>query len=443
MSDGLNQQLLRLAELLQLGQRAREASRDELPFVIVNESLRAVRYDQAVLWDARSEKVAALSGGNRPEGGAPYVLFLNRLYKAVAGGAHGRDAQQIVPAEVVAKASVNDENWLAPNILWWPLRVREQTVAVLMLSRREPWPEAEFPVIENLAGSYAHAWEMSRVRVAPVKTGGVHRLRRTAAIAAAIALVGLGLLPVRTSAIAPAEVVARTPMFVRAPFAGVVDAIQVSPNAPVKAGQLLVRLERRQLEAEFRVSAKTYEVASTQYRQITQEAIGDPRAREKLAELRGKLDEARADYDYRRARLERSDIVAPADGIAVFNDPAEWIGRPVEVGERIMQVSPPSSTRIEIELPVTEEANFAEGAEVSFFNNLNPDSPSDGRLVFMSYATTITPSGVLSYIARADLKDEQGLRLGLKGTAKIFGPRRPLVLWLLRRPIAFLRQLVA
>ena len=35
------------------------------------------------------------------------------------------------------------------------------------------------------------------------------------------------------------------------------------------------------------------------------------------------------------------------------------------------------------------------------------------------------------------------LRLGLKGTAKIFGPRRPLALWLLRRPIAFLRQILA
>ena len=31
----------------------------------------------------------------------------------------------------------------------------------------------------------------------------------------------------------------------------------------------------------------------------------------------------------------------------------------------------------------------------------------------------------------------------LKGTAKIFGPERPLALWLLRRPLAYLRQLVA
>ena len=50
---------------------------------------------------------------------------------------------------------------------------------------------------------------------------------------------------------------------------------------------------------------------------------------------------------------------------------------------------------------------------------------------------------VLSYTARADLDEGGALRLGLKGSAKVFGPRRPLILWLLRRPIAYIRQLIA
>ena len=108
-----------------------------------------------------------------------------------------------------------------------------------------------------------------------------------------------------------------------------------------------------------------------------------------------------------------------------------------------MQISPPTSSRIEIELPAADATTFAEGTEVTFFSNLNPDQPAAGRLVFMSYATTMTPGGVLSYTARADLDEGGGLRLGLKGSAKVFGPRRPLVLWLLRRPIAYVRQLIA
>jgi len=57
--------------------------------------------------------------------------------------------------------------------------------------------------------------------------------------------------------------------------------------------------------------------------------------------------------------------------------------------------------------------------------------------------TTMTPSGVLAYTARADLQHVADLRLGLKGTAKIFGPRRPLAVWLLRKPLAYIRHLLA
>jgi len=437
----LNQQLLRLTEVLQLTARARNSSRDELPFVIVNETVRAVAYDQAVLWDARSESIVAVSGAGQLDAGAPYVLLLNRLYRHVAGSGK-RDQVQRLDAEAIVSDVEGAKAWLAPHLLWWPIRVRGTVVAVLLLGRRVAWPDTEFPLFDVLFGAYGQSWELARSRVAPARIGG-RRLAMRLLLAAAVALVITGgLVPVRSSSIASAEVVARHPAFVRAPFAGVVDAIEVPPNAPVKAGQLVVRLERRQLEAEYKVAGKALETAMAQYRQASQEAITDPRAREQLATLRARLDEARADFDYREARLGRADIVSPADGIAVFNDPAEWVGRPVEVGERILQVSPPTSSRIEIELPVAEATSLEEGADVLFFSNLEPDQPASGKVVFVSYATTATPSGVLAYTARADLQDD-GLRLGLKGTAKIFGPERPLALWLLRRPIAFLRQLFA
>jgi multidrug resistance efflux pump len=438
---GLNQQLLRLTELVQLGARAREAGRDELPFVIVNESVRAIAYDQAALWDVRSEKVVALSGAARFEPGSPYILMLNRLYRSVVG-LRKQNQAHLLDAEIVERVRAAEDVPLAPHLLWWPLQLYGQTVAVLLLGRRDPWTEGDRLVLEALCGSYAQAWELARVPLAPVRPDRRRRMRTMAIGFGVAAVLALGLMPVRSSTIAPAEVVADAPAFVRAPFAGVVDSIAVPPNAAVHAGQLLVRLERRQLEAEYSVAANALDVATAQYRQISQEAIADPRAREQLASVRGKLDEARAEFEYRKARLARAEIVAPADGVAVFNDPAEWIGRPVEIGERILQVAPAESSRIEIELPAADTTTFEEGAEVSFFSNLHPDEPQTGRLVFLSYSTSLTPTGVLSYTDRADLNGGK-LRLGLKGTAKVFGPRRPLALWLLRRPLAFLRQLIA
>ncbi len=438
MSGALNQQLLRLAGVLQLQERARLAPREELGFIFVNETIQVVAYDQAALWDARGPRIVALSGAARPEPGAPYLAFLERLCRRIAASGSARDIHTPAPA-------ADDAEWtefLAPHVLWCPFVVPE-LAAGLLLARQDPWTEGDRQVLAALCGSYAQTWELGRARRARSGPAAWPRARRLVILGAALAGLGLCFVPVRSSVIAPAEVSATTPVFVRAPFAGVINSIAVAPNAPVHVGEVLVRLDRRQFQAQERVARQAMEVAEAQLRQATQEAIVDPHAREQLAALRGKLAEAQADLDYQRTLLERSDIAAAADGVAVFNDPGEWIGRPVETGERILQIAPPASGRIEIEIPADDTVTLQDGARVLFFNNINPDQPVEGRLVFASYAASLSPSGVLAYTARADLAPGTALRLGLKGTAKIYGPQRPLALWLLRRPLTWVRNLLA
>jgi hypothetical protein len=58
-----------------------------------------------------------------------------------------------------------------------------------------------------------------------------------------------------------------------------------------------------------------------------------------------------------------------------------------------------------------------------------------------AYEAQPTPGGQLAY--RLDARfDEAPPRIGLRGTAKLFGERAPLALYLLRRPLAGLRQSV-
>lgn len=435
MSGALDQQMLRLAAAIHLGARAREVPRNELGFVIVNETVQVVAYDQAALWDARSRKIVALSGAARVEPGAPYV----RLLRRVCGRNGGKTPTVIAP---LAAEQADWQEFLGPEAVWCPFVVAGDVIGGLLLARRMPWADADLQLLDALAGAYGQSWELARARRASLRPGVGRRLRQIAAGALVVAALALAALPIPSSAIAPAEVVADAPAFVRAPFAGVIDSIAVAPNQPVTAGQIIVRLDRRQLEAQLRVAEKASEVAEANYRQASQEAIADPRAREQLAVLRSKLDEARADLEYRRTLLSRTAIPAPADGIAVYNDPADWIGRPVETGERIMQVAAPASRRVEIELPVGEAVTLSPGARVMFFDNLNPDRPSEAVLTRVSYTTSLSVTGVLVYMCDAQLAEGGALRLGLKGSAKIIGPPRPLALWLLRRPIAWLREVL-
>ncbi len=435
MSGAMTEQMLRLAAALHLGARVREVPREELGFVIVNETVQAIAYDQAALWDARSRKVAALSGASRVEAAAPYVGFLRRFCGRFT------ETTPAVVRPLPGEATEADE-FLGPELLWCPFVVGGDPIGGLLLARRAPWTEGDIQLMATLAGGFAQSWELARARRARLRPGFGRRIRQFAILLLAAGVLALGAVPIPSSAIAPAEIVADAPAFVRAPFAGVIDSIAVAPNQPVTAGQIIVRLDRRQLEAQQRVAEKASEVAEANYRQASQEAISDPKAREQLAVLRSKLDEARADLEYRRTLLSRAAIPTPAAGIAVYNDPADWIGRPVETGERIMQVAAPISRRVEIELPVGEAITLEPGARVLFFDNLNPDRPTEAVLTRASYTTTMSLAGVLVYVCDAALEGEASLRLGLKGSAKIFGPPRPLALWLLRRPIAWLREVL-
>lgn len=266
-------------------------------------------------------------------------------------------------------------------------------------------------------------------------------VRRVIQIAGVVLLAAATLIPVRSSVLAPAEIVAAAPFPIRVPFDGVVDAIHVQPNASVHKGDRLVSLDTTERRAKAEVSDKALEIARAEYAETAQQAFGDQAAKGRLALQRAKIEQVQLEADYNRAMLNRADIVAPNDGVAVFDDAHQWIGRPVTLGERIMVVAAPTSAALDIAVPVADVVTFNPAAEVEFFPNIAPDHPASGTLDSVAYAATLNPEGGLAYTARAQhLDSRDGLRLGLKGTAKIYGPKRAFLLWVLRRPLAVVRD---
>jgi hypothetical protein len=60
-----------------------------------------------------------------------------------------------------------------------------------------------------------------------------------------------------------------------------------------------------------------------------------------------------------------------------------------------------------------------------------------------SYEAELTPENILAYRILADFTDTDDMpRIGLQGTAKIYGERITLFFYLFRRPIATLRQYI-
>jgi hypothetical protein len=450
VAGALNYQLLRLSALQMLQRRARDAERAELGFVMVNETMQVLSYQQSAFWDAR-RGVTAVSGAERAEQGAPYVRWLRLLMSELARSGSG--LREVGASDVSPAIGASWNEWLPPCALWCPFPApRGRTSGGLLLARQEPWGEGDREIADALSSSYAQSFVIASLPRRLFVRPGRRKSSRAVLTAGGVALLAaLGALPVRESVLAPAEIVPQNPAFVRAPFAGVLESVDVPPNAPVHAGQVVATMNRRQLQTQADVASKALDMAQAEYLQATQQAVSDPKARSKVALLSSKVEEQRAELAYQNSLLSRAAITAPADGLAVYGDPSEWIGKPVETGERIMLVDPPESLRLEIHVPVSEAVTFEVGSEVVFFDNVTPDHPHTGRVDFASYSSAMTADGVMAYSFRAQLEPagvpgegaQGGLRLGLKGTGKIMGLPRPLALWVLRKPIMTVRQWLA
>ena len=437
-APALNPQLLRLSTLLDLERRAREAQGAELSYLIVNDTIGVAPYQHAALW--RNGRLVAVSGVSEPDPGAPYVGWLRQVFAAVEKQAaeNPAAARPVDPASLSLPAEAWAQ-WFPPAALFVPLPDPRGGVAGgLLLGRQDPWHPAECQLLEALAGTYGLTLAAAEL---PRKRKQLAHHRRLLWVVAAVGLAALSLTPIRSSVLAPADVVAAAPFPVRAPFDGVVDTVHVQPNAPVHKNDRLLTFETTERQAKTDVAAKALEMAHAELREASQQAFLDPRAKGRIALLQSKVAQAQLEYDYDRTMLGRAEVLAPADGVAVFDDANQWIGKPTQLGERIMTIAPPLSTDLDIAVPVGDVVTFDPRADVVFFPNITPDVPAHGHLVAAGYASAPTADGVLAYTFRAQLDDvDAGLRLGLKGTVKIYGARRPFLLWALRRPLAVMRE---
>lgn len=437
-ASAANPQLLLLSALLDLERRARSGRKAELVYLIVNDTALVVPCQRAALW--RHGRVAAVSGVAMLETSGPYGRFLTALMPAAERlAAADVEAPLLLDAAMLGMTPADWAEWLGPAVVYVPLPdPRGGQAGGLLLARPEPFHPGELQLLAALGGTYGlalAAGELPRRRVRTL------RRRRLLQAAAVLALLAASFLPVRSSVLAPAEIVAAAPVPIRAPFDGVVDQVLVSPNAPVRQGDRLLSFETTERRARAEVADKALEIARAEYAESSQLAFADPQAKGRLPLLRAKVEQAQLEADYNRTMLARAEVTAPRDGVAVFDEAQQWIGRPVALGERIMVLAPPQSRALDIAIPVAELVSFEPAAETLFFPNVAPDEPTAGRLASVGYAATLNAEGVLAYTARAQLAaDAPALRLGLKGTAKIYGPRRPFLLWVLRRPLAVLSE---
>jgi hypothetical protein len=438
-------QVRRLTALLQLEIEARRADDPTtLGFVIVNETQRVLPYASAFFWRARdgAPRIEAISAISSVDRDTPFVRWMGELARVMAEGPRRRKIHEVV-ADVLPEGAKREEwgRWIATGrVLWLPFPAKGGAGSGLILVRPDAWREADLVVGEHIADLFAHA---ERALGAPRKrAAGLRRWRRAALLYGLPALLAaVLLLPVHISAIAPAEVIARDSTVVTAPFKGVIKSIEVRPSAAVAQGQVLFTLDDTEIRTKHEVAQRARDLTRAELLRASQKAFTSNESKAEIELLRVRLELRQTEIDYYAMLLRQLKVAAPRDGVAVFSDPNDWIGRPVEIGQKVMSIADPSRTRLQIWLPVADAINLAPGAEVSFFMHVAPLRPLAARLVETSYEAETSPAQVLAYRLRADFAaTADAARLGLNGSAKLYGERVTLFYYIFRRPIAALRQ---
>jgi hypothetical protein len=451
--DGRQSSRNPLAALIVLGQQVRRAqSEAELGYLLVNASHTLAPYRQAALWNA-GKGVTCLSGVLQVEANVPFVQWLNKVCTSLQ---QGEATACRVDVSSLPEALRNEwGQWLPANGLWLKLptgestRAQEPAVGGLLLARELPWSDHELALLSewldiwHFAWANRHAvrrwpWQANRVSNRAVnQSWWQRRVWRWG-----FGLLLCGLIPVRLSVLAPGELVPAHPAVIRASLEGVIEIFDVQPNQLVREGEPLFAYDQALIKARHEVARQALATAETEYRQALQQALIDPKFKAQLAVLTGKIEEKRTEVIFTAEQVGRARVLAPRDGIALFDDPGEWIGKPVTVGERIMRIATPGDIEVEAWVPLADAIPLGEDADISLYLNASPLEPVQARLRYLAHDAVLRPDGNYAYRLRATLNGSTGHRVGLKGTAKLRGSWVPLAWWMLRRPLASIRTTI-
>lgn len=422
--------------------RARGAdSLNRLAFSMANDPYPLLGFRQALVFDCseRAWQLLAVSGLARPTEDSPYLVWLRRAAEWLAAVPMPEQSLWLAATdtELPEDVAAGWSEWWPKGI--WCLRIvgRDNKLLgmVIFLLEAPPKPLLAEQIV-RLGETWCYCWQSLTRHKTNWRWRASSRQKRLALVTALVVF----LIPVRQTTLAPAEVVALNAVVVAAPLDGVVKTLHVQPNQSVTKNTPLFSLDDTTLRNRLEVARKGVAVADAELNAASQRSFEVAQGRNEIALLTGRVQERRAELAAIREQLARVDVLSPRDGVAVFGNADDWIGKPVVTGERIMLLADPATPAMLINLPVSDAISLDVGAPVKLYLSAHPLSSIDGRIVETSYQAITTPDGIAAYRLRASIEGNASeVRLGLRGTAKVYGGWVVLGYYVLRRPLAVLR----
>lgn len=252
-------------------------------------------------------------------------------------------------------------------------------------------------------------------------------------LGAAAVLLVLGLLlvlPFDDHAVAKVVIEGQKQQVISAPFEGYWSEVFVRPGDAVKEGQLMARLDTRDLKNEREKLASERDQAATKLRQVFAD-----RDSASVQQVSAQLRQAEAQLALVESKLQRAEIHAPAEGVVISGDWLDQIGSPVEAGKKLFEIASGSGYRVVLQMPEEEIARVALGQKGEIRVTGLPQSQFGFQVSrITSVATVADQKNTFKVEARLDAPDAP-MRPGMQGVGKVVVGRSNL-LTIAMRPVA-------
>ena len=415
-------------------------TKEELRFHFLNESRRTIGFRQAFYIETSKRiELVGVSSVAVVEKNAPLVRWICSILSNLEKDQGLSNAVLFdLPAYAGGDAELGAQ-YPFVHMLWQPLLDRHgRTYAGVLFAKERIWQRSERDLVAYLSGVYSHAMTAFDKR-----TRKIPAFKKKPLIWAMVTTLALALffveVPMTTTA--PAEVVAADPFIVAAPLNGAIEEILVPPNSVVTSGTALVKFHDTEFRNRFGIAERELAVAEAMDKKTRQNALIAPTGNGDIAVTKTEIMLKQANLDYARDMLEQTILRAERDGMVVYADPDSWAGRPVAIGERIMEVVDTTKLKVRLEVPIDDSIALREGAVARIFLHADPLNWLEARVTYAGVQAKPTPAGPLAYIVEAEfIHPTPATRIGFRGTAQLFGDRVSLYFFLFRRPLSAIRQ---
>lgn len=433
-----------LASLVKLEQEASlQKTPEALYNLIIHKTRQIVSYDFGALWLKSGNEFVKFTDVDIDNKNVPVIELLKHIVKRK----RTEPIEKIAYTDLKGHYADSAKDHLFKHTIVVELELHKQVIGLLILSRSEMWHKREMVLLDNLRYCYAlclGCFNPSILHQAFWKKIATKFFSRTSyAVIISVILFILFVVQVPLTVLAPAEVVSSKPVYIRSEIDGVIEKIHIPPNSFVEKGTKLFSLNKENIESQLNILEKKLALVVTQHKVASKSGLSDSKQKEKIPVFKKEIEKNIAELEYYKYLLDKTDIYAPKPGLVIFDQTHKLEGRPVKTGENIMLLSDEKESALDIFLPVNDAINFKEDGIVKFFLNTAPRDPLEAKITYSSYEAKVTPDGVLAYQIRAgfnNTSEGELPRIGLRGSAKLYADSVPLVYYLLRKPLSYLRR---